>query len=1003
MNRWLRYGFVCGGLLFCVLAASQEYVIQRLTVNDGLPSDRVNCVYEDSFGYLWVGTSNGLGRYDGKRFTNYGFSEGLPYLQINTIFEDSRHRLWVGATKGIVQLQGNKFTTSKTDNTEGYTWTFGFKESPTGSVWALTNKGIYEFNDSIWNRILVYPGYEQRACRGLITLPSGELFNYGNLLVKKNKEGEWAIIAKSGDLTDYGYFNSMQEHDGRVYVSVYNKLYRIENDSLKLIIDNIPASQNFSYYVNAADRCFLTIEGKGLYVYQLSGTTVQYPFFYTSYRSNRLFNIYPDKHNNLWMLSYEGLLKIQPKSFTDYQVEMFKEPVRQIRNVVSLYNDLLISSSLSGFHILHNNSLKSTPLPSFYTDSFQYNHDMIDGYADDYENGTWLMTRMLKLLYVRQNRLYDYTGLIHRKTREPSYDIAVHPITGKIFLCSDSALITGDKNKMEVYHDADGKTFDKPISILFTEEGVGIVNVFFKGIYFITRDNKIVKAPPELDIIDERVSGWIYQGIKGLIWIRNSGRGLVCFRVNDSYQVTDVQQFTTAEGLPSNDVLDIATDKQQRLWVCSSNGLAVMTYKSKQDTWDIYNVSKQLGLNFDSWVDGRMAVDTLGHIWLSTIDNLVRIYPEKIHLQKEIPRIVIEKVLLDMKETNWDNYADSVYSYFRLPYKPVFNYQQNSLGIQFNGTNLSDASAQEYSYMLEPLDTAWSPGSQNNFVSLLKLVPGNYVFKVKAKVRGNEWSEPTSFTFSIERPFWEKWWFRLLLIALASWLVIYIYRRRIKAVQQEVNVQNQLNELEIKALKAQMNPHFIYNALNSIQSLIVDEKKSEAINYVGTFSRLLRRVLEHTNSNVVTLEKELETLRLYIQLESLRLNMDLEYNLVIDEELMTENEKVPPLILQPFVENALWHGLSRKKGEKKLDVSVAQNQDYLVFVINDNGIGRSKAAAFKKESSSEIYASRGIEITIKRLIEFNRSKNSPVEYHDLFDSNEDAAGTQVSIYIKKIV
>jgi len=703
------------------------------------------------------------------------------------------------------------------------------------------------------------------------------------------------------------------------------------------------------------------------------------------------------------MLSYEGLLKIQPKSFTDYQVEMFKEPVRQIRNVVSLYNDLLISSSLSGFHILHNNSLKSTPLPSFYTDSFQYNHDMIDGYADDYENGTWIMTRMLKLLYVHQNHLYDYTGLIHRKTREPSYDIAVHPITGKIFLCSDSALITGDKNKMEVYHDADGKTFDKPISILFTEEGVGIVNVFFKGIYFITRENKIVKAPPELDIIDERVSGWIYQGIKGLIWIRNSGRGLVCFRVNDSYQVTDVQQFTTAEGLPSNDVLDIATDKQQRLWVCSSNGLAIMTYKSKQDTWDIYNVSKQLGLNFDSLVDGRMAVDTLGHIWLSTIDNLVRIYPEKIHLQKEIPRIVIEKVLLDMKETNWDNYADSVYSYFRLPYKPVFNYQQNSLGIQFNGTNLSDASAQEYSYMLEPLDTAWSPASQNNFVSLLKLVPGNYVFKVKAKVRGNEWSEPTSFTFSIERPFWEKWWFRLLLIALASWLVIYIYRRRIKAVQQEVNVQNQLNELEIKALKAQMNPHFIYNALNSIQSLIVDEKKSEAINYVGTFSRLLRRVLEHTNSNVVTLEKELETLRLYIQLESLRLNMDLEYNLVIDEELMTENEKVPPLILQPFVENALWHGLSRKKGEKKLDVSVAQNQDYLVFVINDNGIGRSKAAAFKKESSSEIYASRGIEITIKRLIEFNRSKNSPVEYHDLFDSNEDAAGTQVSIYIKKVV
>ncbi|MCW3118343.1 MAG: hypothetical protein JWM28_2425, partial [Chitinophagaceae bacterium] len=718
-------------------------------------------------------------------------------------------------------------------------------------------------------------------------------------------------------------------------------------------------------------------------------------------KSNSLFNIYRDKHSNLWMLSHEGLLKIQPKTFTDYQVEMFKEPLKQVRNIVSLYNDLLISSSTSGFHILHNNSLSKVPLPTFYLDTFQYNHDIIDGYSDDYEGGTWIMTRMLKLLYIKQNQLSDYSGLIQRKTKEGFYDIAVHPATGKIFVCTDSALLTGDKNKLEVYHDADGKTFGKPISVLFTEDGVGIVNVFFKGIYFITKENKIIKAPPELDIIDERVSGWIYQGIKGLIWVRNSGRGLVCFRVNDLYQVKDVGQFTTAEGLPSNDVLDIATDKQQRLWVCSSNGLAVMSYNSKQDLWDIYNVGKQLGLNFESWVDGRMGVDTLGDIWLSNIDHLIKLYPEKIHLQKEIPRIVIENIQLDMKETDWQKYADSVYSYFRLPYKPVFNYQQNSLGIQFNGTNLSDASAQEYSYMLQPLDTAWSHGSQNNFVSFLKLLPGNYIFKVKVKVRGKEWSEPTSFSFSIERPFWEKWWFRLLLIALAASWIVFIYRRRIKAIQQQADVHNQLNELEMKALKAQMNPHFIYNALNSIQSLIADEKKSEAINYVGTFSRLLRRVLEHTNSNVVTLEKELETLRLYIQLESLRLNMDLQYNLVIDEELMTENEKVPPLILQPFVENALWHGLSRKKEEKKLNVSVDQNKDYLVFIIDDNGIGRNRAAAFKKESAGEIYASRGIEITIKRLIEFNKSKTSPVLYTDLLDDNGDPAGTRVSIYIKK--
>ena len=160
-------------------------------------------------------------------------------------------------------------------------------------------------------------------------------------------------------------------------------------------------------------------------------------------------------------------------------------------------------------------------------------------------------------------------------------------------------------------------------------------------------------------------------------------------------------------------------------------------------------------------------------------------------------------------------------------------------------------------------------------------------------------------------------------------------------------------------------------------------------------------MLEHTDSNVVTLEKELQTLRLYIQLESLRLNIDLKYSLSTDDDVMTENEKVPPLILQPFVENALWHGLSRKEGEKKLKISVSQKGDYMVCVVEDNGIGRSKATELKKETAREIYSSRGIDITIKRLIEFNKSKESPVLYTDLFDDDGNAAGTQVNIYIKK--
>lgn len=994
----LQYCFVSFACLCGILASAQEYVIQRLTVSDGLPSDRVNCVYEDSYGYLWVGSSNGLGRYDGKKFTNYGFAEGLPYLQISAIFEDSRHRLWIGTTKGIAQLSGNRFISTNTADNEDYTGTYSFYENSAHELWALTNKGIYKLIDTVWSRTTLFPPYKDKPCKDVVQTSSGLLFNYGDVLVKRSNTGKYTIIAESEVRNDFGYFNSLQRHGDKEYVSVYNKLYAIENDRLKPVIDNISAP-NYKYYVDGA-RCFVTIEGRGLYVYQLPAANER-PVFFTSYRSNFLFDIYRDRHDNIWMMSYEGLLKIQPKTYTDYQKEIFKEPIREIRNIISLYNDLLISTSSEGFYILHDYTLKNLPHLPAYSSFQKYQHDKIEGYTDDYSDGTWMMTKEMKFLYIKKGQITDHSKLLRHKTHEPFYDIAVDQVSNKIFVCTDSTLLVGDPDKLEVYHDANNQVLEKPISVAFTESGIGIVNVFFKGIYFINKENKLIKAPQELDIIDERVSGWIYPTVFDLMWVRNTGRGLLCFRVNDSCKVKDVQQYTTAEGFPSNDVLDIATDKEQRLWVCTSNGLAVMVHNKEKDSWDIYNVGKQLGINFDSWVDGRMAVDTLGHIWLSTTDNLIKLYPEKIHLRKETPRAVIEKVLLGMNETNWGKRSDSVYSYFQLPYKPIFKYNENSLGIRFNGTNLSEASGQEYSYKLEPLDTSWSQSSQNNTVSLLKLLPGSYTFKVRVKNEDTAWSEPATFSFTIERPFWDKWWFRLLLIALGASVIVYFYSRRIKAIREEASMQNQLKELEMKALKAQMNPHFIYNALNSIQSLIVDERKTEAISYVGTFSRLLRQVLEHTDSNVVSLEKEMQTLKLYVKLESLRLNIDLEYTISADTEVMTEFEKLPPLVLQPFVENALWHGLSRKEGLKKMKVFVSQTDEYLVCTIEDNGIGRAKAATFKKSSTTEMYASRGIDITIKRLAEFNKTKDSPAVYEDLFDREGSPAGTKVNVYIKR--
>ena len=263
------------------------------------------------------------------------------------------------------------------------------------------------------------------------------------------------------------------------------------------------------------------------------------------------------------------------------------------------------------------------------------------------------------------------------------------------------------------------------------------------------------------------------------------------------------------------------------------------------------------------------------------------------------------------------------------------------------------------------------------------------------------WSQPAIFQFTITPPFWEKWWFRFIIIAMAAYTIVSIFRSRIGKIKHQAFIENQLRELEMKALKAQMNPHFIYNALNSIQALVANNKKTESIYYIGSFSKLLRQVLDDSENNVISLDKELETIGLYIQLEGLRLDMHLHYKKNIAENIVIEFEKIPPLIFQPFVENALWHGLSRKEGEKEIKITVSANDDWLVCDISDNGVGRKNAEEWKRNSLA-FHQSKAIEITRKRLVDFNQDNTvSPIEFFDFYDDQKKPSGTRVTIYIKR--
>jgi len=223
---------------------------------------------------------------------------------------------------------------------------------------------------------------------------------------------------------------------------------------------------------------------------------------------------------------------------------------------------------------------------------------------------------------------------------------------------------------------------------------------------------------------------------------------------------------------------------------------------------------------------------------------------------------------------------------------------------------------------------------------------------------------------------------------------------KLKIIRRQAEFQKQATELEMQALRSQMNPHFIFNCLSSINSFILKSKTDEASKYLTKFSRLIRMVLNNSKQSFISLEDELETLRLYLDMEKLRFKNSFDYAFNLSKNIEAENVFVPPLLLQPFAENAIWHGLMHKQGKGFLGFDFCIEDKYLTCVITDNGIGREQAEILKSKSS-EKQKSMGLKITTERLslLNNNSEKQAFLTIEDMRDENGNVSGTAVHLRI----
>lgn len=326
-----------------------------------------------------------------------------------------------------------------------------------------------------------------------------------------------------------------------------------------------------------------------------------------------------------------------------------------------------------------------------------------------------------------------------------------------------------------------------------------------------------------------------------------------------------------------------------------------------------------------------------GKLWVSHAGGVQQINLEYKSAKRPSTIVRIDKILVNDRQA-------------QLPLKGSFSSDQRKFQFFFSTSTLRNRETVKYHYRLLGYETKWNTGDFDaRQVAYSALAPGTYTFQIRMENQGN-YSKMRVVSFTIVPPLYMRWWFLLLSGLVLTGLIVYTYRWQLSVQRRKAERINELNASKLTAIQSQMNPHFIFNSLNSIQDLILKGDVEHSYSYITTFSNLVRRTLNYSEKDFIAFDQELKLLELYLSLEKLRFKKDFDYAIHTDE--LEEDVMIPPLLIQPFVENALVHGLLHKEGEKRLSVSF-HLEDVLICVIEDNGIGREAARAIRQRQRAD--------------------------------------------------
>ncbi len=1037
-------------LLFFLLLWTQKPLMAQydldqpsrlIRVEDGLPNHYLRGMTQDANGFVWIGSYDGISRFDGKLVKVFrheaGDSTTLTQNTVASLAADPNNgQLWVGTFGGlnVYHPSTGHFRTYLHDDQDDaslpsnyVSWLYVDRQS---TVWVGSRSNTLCRLDAGQNAFVKYQPEEPAEGDGPETIWEVEQDRSNDSIIWIGTSGRLFSFNKYTTTFDYthpSFFGVQQifpQTKGQLLIrDDYGKIMVYQPRTRK-IVHTIEPQEGWSFgriFQKSEDQLWINCN-KGIAQLNLKDLEVSYPWVDDPAQEKEYRIDMIDRDGRIWTVSTKGIKVYDPATtqFNNYTYEttgasppFITQRMQEVPEEEAIYVNVSAGYGVYRFDMrtkewLHIPPPEAYPTPLFYGSDFGL---LQDG----------------QLLILDRKGIYVLSSDGRRMLPHPlSQKLPSDETWVRMFVDSKGFIWLGgldygvfkvDPRNWEVTSLAEWLPGCREPRFRWAIYEDSEENIWFSvcgGITFysyqedafhslLSENNpkNTLKTPKDF-VEDQEGILWVSdeaEGLLGAINLQEPEKGI--YRKYSFEQNTDEDSFRILKGDP-NATLGVGrmtVDGDNNIWTYGPTGL-LKIYPDRRGI-EIYN-----DLDGLQWLDEELTVATISQIGtLSTGEivigfrKVISIFdPAELTLSQERPQPYL--TAFNVYNNPWQ--SDSSLFATR---KINLNYWENYFSFEFSSIGFTNPDHHQYQYKLEGVDEEWISSGQRSYAAYTNVDGGRYTFMVKAANRDGIWNEtPLKIDLSVAIPWWQRLWFKGMVVLFILAAVYSFYRYQMhqvrKAERLKSDFENKLAGVELTALRSQMNPHFIFNCLNSIESYIIKNETVKASEYLNDFSRLIRLILQNSRSNYVTIKDELEALKLYMEMENLRLTKSFSYEIKLDESLDPDNTEIPPMLMQPYVENAIWHGLMHKEESGTILVELKKLDDFLLCTIEDDGVGRKRSSELQSKRHKK--TSMGMNITQERIDIINKAYDTEtsVRVIDLVSPEGEGIGTRVELRIR---